>query len=195
MQTLFAWFIGYICTPALTMALVLLYGARSALRRALFVHAGLLTSILFLQLFIAAQQRTFPQPGSIGVLVFAFAIVGSYLMLRSFGIVYLISSIMQELVLVSAIWILITLYPIHIIWLLIVPIFVISHYFSKEHIWSQTLANVIWGTLSVILFIQYRDWMINAALHALLGGFMIQQGIFKGAAVGKPIIDMYKKGR
>ena len=94
------------------------------------------------------------------------------------GWLYGPSALIQELCLLSIAFLLLPTFPIYIVVLLIVPLFVFCHQLTKvPYALTRALLIAIWGTAALIIFSYTRNLFLVASLHVLLGTVLIAMGV------------------
>ena len=77
----------------------------------------------------------------------------------------------------SVAFLLLSTFPIYVVILLIVPLFVFSHTLHTERRWLRVALISLWGVVSVVLFSLDFDIYTIAALHTFFGAILISKSV------------------
>lgn len=142
------------------------------------LHLGLLMSIALSQYFIYQHGKSFPinnHPSSIAFLIVSIAL--AYKHIGQFSLPYTLSSLIQELTMLSGAYLLLLDLPLWQVSLLIVPLYSAIHLTQLKHWQIKVPLTAMWGFISVLLFSRYYDLYVNVAVHTLIGAVLISEGI------------------
>ena len=181
MSFLYVWLIAYVA-PALLAgtAIKILPKKRTELnlRDALMMHVALIASVVLSQYFIYSSGLTFPWfPNALSVAVYILSILISIALVGSRGIWYGISALIQQLTMASIAFLLLPVFPFYMVALLIIPVYVWCHRTQTNNWQLRTILFLIWGAISIYLFLIFPNVYLIAALHTLLGSILISRSL------------------
>jgi hypothetical protein len=137
------------------------------------VYVPLLISAVINSYVIYHLNLSFPWETDIfSVFLFVLGFIISFLAIGSLGVWYTIAVFIQEVVILSMTFLLLTVFPVYVVILLIVPVFVLAHFTSLNHWIVRVVLLSLWGVASVLLFATTQNIYIIVALHSILGSFL-----------------------
>lgn len=165
------WILFYLL-PA-TIAFSVAFHQKTRKARLLVIHIGLAISILFL-LFTGARLRM--SVHLIPLICFVLAIALAVYFLARLWVVYILSSILQELCLLLAAVLLIQ--QAGLIYVAIPTAFVYSfgHLMDKRDWGLKLSVTTVWGISSILLYYYFQQPLLNIALHITGGAILINRG-------------------
>jgi hypothetical protein len=179
--SVFIWFVAYAVPLGAAGIIIYLWKQKKFWyeRGIGVIHTALLVSIAISQYAIYTSGLIFPwYPGFLSILVFTASILFALSIIGAFGFLYAVSVFIQELALLSLAFLLLPIFPVWMVVLLIVPLFVACHFLSLEY-WKLKLALVsLWGVMSILLFMITRNIFLVASLHTILGAILTFRQIF-----------------
>lgn len=174
------WFFSY-GLPVLIVWLLLLTiqkARHGSLLREGIVYGGLLASAVIAQIFMLKQGMSFPvMPSLISFLLFLAAVATSFILLSYFGLFYSLSAIIQQLSMISVIYLLSPFFSMGMLIMLIMPLYVVSHLFYRMNWVAKVLITSVWGIFTVLLFSIFADPFLNFTLHILGGSLFIAKKV------------------
>lgn len=179
LSALLSWFIAYLLPVLLVLSIIAIFAHQPGTAfRMLAIHIALGISIILSQYFIYQTHREFPWniylPSAALFIVIA---IGAATLLGRFGLLYVLSSLIQQLTLISIYYYLSGSLSFWLIVLLLVPIYSVSHLLQTKHWRIKIPGTLAWGTVALILFAWRGDVLLNASVHAILGSIFIYLGI------------------
>ncbi|MEJ0053867.1 MAG: hypothetical protein WDN10_04060 [bacterium] len=143
-----------------------------------FIHVVLLVSALASQCAIYAQGISFPTPGIWFLVVFAASVAIAGFFIGRLGLLYGVSALLQQACMLSIAFLLLPAFPVWIVVLLIVPLFVFCHQLTGVPYWrTRIILITLWGSVSVLIFAFIPDILLVSSLHTLFGTILIANGI------------------
>ncbi len=174
-EILINWILFFLLPAALTVVIAIYQSTFKA--KLAVVHIGLAISIFLLFLSGARLQLAV----NFGLSVFfILTVLLAFYLLSNLAIVYVLSSITQELSLLLAAILLSQ--QVGIIWgmSLTVLVFSLGHLISRSH-WQLRLSiTAIWGIFSIILYYSFHQLLLNFAIHIAGGAIMFSRGLLYG---------------
>lgn len=142
------------------------------------MHAALVVSTILSQYFIYYSNLVFPWSfDAVSITALGIALVVCPYIIGRFGFAYFLSSLTQELTMLSIAFYLFGNTNFVLILLLIVPIYAVAHLLNTKY-WKIKIPIIsLWGILSIILFYYTQDVFLNTALHAVFGSVLIRTGM------------------
>lgn len=189
MQLLLIWFLAYIIPAGVAGGIALLFPRKSIepRRDVLIMHVALIISILASQYVIYVYRLSFPW--HLSVLSLLALAVGTGLataFIGKLGFWYAISAFIQELTMLSIAFLLLPAFPVYIVILLIVPIFVACHFLTLDH-WKAKLTLIpLWGIASILLFITTHSVYLITAFHTAFGAFLFSRSVLGSGMYSRP---------
>ena len=181
MNPLLIWFLGY-TLPALVAGVavnVLPRGkGRLNIRNVIIVNVALVVAIIINQYFIYTLGLTFPWfPNLLSFVAYVGVVLLTTSLLGSVGFWYGMSAFVQQLTMLSVTFMLLSTYPLHLIILLIVPLYSCCHLLHARKRILRVALFLIWGSLSILIFSIWRNIFLNTALHTLFGALLIYKSL------------------
>lgn len=181
MTPIYAWLVAY-AAPALTagatVKLLPPNGARPSKRNAIIMHAALAVSVLLSQYFIYANSITFPWHQNVfSIITYIVSVAIAVSLLGSMGFWYGLSALLQQLAMLSIAFLLSSAYPLHLVVLLIVPLYAWCHALQVNRWLTRISLFLLWGIASIILFSISQNLYLIAALHTLFGSLLISRSL------------------
>ena len=180
MNALFIWGIAYVVPALCADTFIALFPERRTVvhrRNAEVMHGMLVISALASQYVLYRMGNPFPWELNASVLVYMLSVLVAFGMIGKLGLWYGLSSLIQEFATLSISFYLFSVFPLFVVLLLVVPVFVFSHPLRAKHWLIRLLIISFWGIASVSLFFIFRNVWVIAALHTLLGAFFIKQNV------------------
>lgn len=179
------WFVAY-ALPAFAVLIILQalpqYKPGTVVRGAI-AGAGLFASTMMSQGIIYAAGLSFPWfLSGLSLILFFISVSISFIVLGSFGIVYALAVLLQQVTLLSISFIIFPSLPPYAIILLVVPLFAFAHMLQMKHWQMKVAITFLWGACSIFLFSILMDVFIIAALHTLFGVLFIGKMIMYPSA-------------
>lgn len=174
------WFIAFILPAILGLILVInLPIAKPGSKiRNLIVHITLLSSIALSQYFIFLTGNSFKFSFSLmPIVLFTASLVISLILLGRFGFFYTISSLIQELCIVSIASLLLGQLALTDVILLVAPIYSVSHLLQPKKWELKIPLTFVWGVITITIFYFFQDPFLNIALHNIFGTILISETI------------------
>ena len=187
MNLIFVWAITYAVPGIAAGSIIKLLPARSAglSKRNIFImHGALLISALASQYAIYSLGFIFPWvPNEISIYVFIASVFLALAVVGSVGVWYGLSVLLQQSAMLLMAYILLPTFPVYLVILLVVPIFIFCHTLQTGRWLIRGSLFVFWGIISILLFsITHNIWLI-AALHTLGGALLIKNQILYSEVV------------
>lgn len=180
MHLLLIWFVTYVVPAGLSWLTTFFLTRKAGIEKynLLIIHAALLISIGLSQYAIYSLGLSFPwRLTPISLVALAVALVFTRIMIGSVGPWYLGSALIQEFAMISIAYVLLSYFPVHIVVLLVAPVFVLAHFLSFTRWKIRLLLLSLWGTITIPLFILTYNVYVIAALHAIVGSFFISRSV------------------
>ncbi len=169
-MTILIWIIAY-ALPA-SVAVYLNSRKDSLKSQALIVHGFVMLSILLLS---AVGTRLVWQIHTFDIFSFILISLLAFLLLRTVGLVYVLSSIIQEICLLLAGAVLVSVYGILCGAIPTALMFAFAHKIDKYN-WHWKFALLfVWGFISIALYTLNHQPIINIALHIGIGALLINR--------------------
>lgn len=105
------------------------------------------------------------------IFVFSYALAGKR------GLLYGLSTIIQEMSILFMTAILLDKIPLILIIFMIVPFFVYAHNLENRNLLKRIIFTMIWGILTICLFYLFNNIWLNLFLHFLFGLILIKKKI------------------
>ena len=183
------WFFAF-AAPAIAVATVNRnIGHRSDQFGQMITHAVLAVSLLVMQLASLSFQGTLPFFFSwLALSGFLVAIAAGFILIGRTALFYGLSALLQQLTLLSTAYVLLSVFPLWVVTLLIVPPFVISHDLGVgRRRLRKAVILCVWGCLSLVLFSLGTSVFVIAAVHLLLGSTVMSFSIVDLRPLGTTI--------
>jgi len=174
------WLFAYILPGVSVLAVIHFFPQYRAgtLFRGIVVHSGLLVSTILSQYLIYTTGRTLPWiPHVSSVFLFVGIAIAVLVILRRFGFFYVLSAFLQQLTMISIAYYLLDSLSFLLIIVLVVPFYAFSHLLQLKYWHIKIPITLLWGFLSLGIFVLYEDLFLNASLHAIVGSLLIYKGI------------------
>jgi len=140
--------------------------------------ATLFISIFVSQYFIHTSGFVFPwYPKALSIVAYVLSVFIATRLIGKMSMWYSPFALIQELAIASITFLLLPSFPIYLIILLIVPIFVWGHSLRTNRWLIRVVLLAVLGAISVSLFSTLLDFYLLAALHTLLGAILISKFI------------------
>ncbi|OGE87546.1 MAG: hypothetical protein A3J07_04890 [Candidatus Doudnabacteria bacterium RIFCSPLOWO2_02_FULL_49_13] len=182
MKLIYSWFVAY-ATPALlagaAVKILPQTKQRLSLRNGLIIHGALLASIVISQYFIHQANLDFPwQPHGYSIVILLLSIAIAYKFIGFYTLGYVVSCLIQEATMQSIAFLLLPSFPLFIVLLLVVPLYVWCHPLLRpKHSLIRILIFFGWGIIAISLFSILKDLYVIAGLHLLLGSWLISRSL------------------
>ena len=181
MISLSVWFLFYLLPIGVAGGIAKLFPTRGnepISRDAFVIHVALLISILGSQYALFTAGRAFPWSAEDPfIFLYAAGIVFSFLLLRSLGLWYALSALLQQACMLSMAFVLYEAFPLWGVVLLVVPIYTLAHLLKVRYAWSRMALFFAWGAIIVLLFPLLPSVWLFAALHTIAGAVLIRFGV------------------
>ncbi len=181
MNLIFIWFLAYVLPAGLAGGVIKFLPKRrvgALSQNGIIMHAALLVSILASQYALYALGFSFPWGlSALPVLFYLFSVFIAFLVLGAFGIWYGLSAFIQQLTMLSIAFLLLSVFPIYLVVLFVVPIYAFCHLGQVKRGLIRLLLFFLWGTASIMLFEIFHNVWLIVALHTFLGTLLIRQSV------------------
>lgn len=173
------WFLAYVLPLAIACGISTFLPSKSkALYGTFIVHIALLVSIAASQYIIHSLALSFPWHVSMFSLLALVIGVGlAVVFIGSLGFWYATSAFIQELMMLSMVFLLLPTFPIYMVILLIVPIFVACHFLTFDDLKAKLTLIPLWGIASILLFVVTHNIYFIATLHTVFGAFLFSRSV------------------
>jgi hypothetical protein len=145
--------------------------------RIILVHFFLFESIALGMLALNREGINTPHGTIIGIISIFTAILITTSILGWNGLLYTISATIQEICMLTAVTLLAGRVPPGVIFLLIVPMYVLPHINEPRDWRDKAPLTAAWGIITIVLFLWIQEPLLNASIHAILGAWLIRKGI------------------
>jgi hypothetical protein len=172
MNVFLAWTISYALSAAISFPVAL--KQKSLLRSLIVVHVFLLLSMLLLFAFGARLEFAV---STYSVSFACVVLLASYLFLKRFGLVYALSSAVQEGCLLLSFALLVPVAGFWVAAALTALPYALLHLINSSGWWWKVTGTFLRGMLSLGLYAWLHDPLLNTALHTLGGGLLMRQGL------------------
>lgn len=172
----FIWLTAYFL-PA-SLALITTYKISDQKKVIGIFHIFLIISILLSFIWMQALDIVFPWPAHlISVLAFVVMIGFAFWLNGTLGLWYSASVAIQQATILFISFLLLQFFPVTLVALLVISLFVFAHDFSSNHHIFKFFLLVVGGTLEIFLFTQGLDIFLLSTLHLGIGSYLLRKSI------------------
>ncbi len=142
------------------------------------IHIAILISFALSQYVIYSSNLMFPwRLDSLSATLLVVSVFIAVLVIGRFGIIYSASAFIQEATMLSISYLLLQTLPVWLVILLVIPLFVFSHFLSLEKWKLRLFLLTLGGSASILLFSITLNIYLLTSLHILVGAFLISKSI------------------
>lgn len=171
--------ISYFTPAILALAITRIVFAGQTMKSILVIHCFLLISLILSTYILWSHNFHFwVISWNIFAALYLCSVLFWYIYLGKTWVAYSISVLLQELTILLTAMILLFSFPIYIVYLLIIPLFIISHDSVSKYKLLRILILSFWWGATLYLFSLTQNIWLSILIHNLLWIILIKQKVF-----------------